>query len=174
MTYLSGHGQEKSVLYNLDQQLLADTTLSINDKQFKIWKNVEYRVLTKFINCYNAPPILVDAGITFSLIVSFNYNKQDKVFNNLKIEKHLDKYSENLMSQRMLANAIIEPIRDCLNMGADYSIVTSMKENKDEYKYYVPISLDFDKIEEYVLPNGSIKLKTPSPAPLKIDHVIVH
>jgi hypothetical protein len=151
-----------SILYNENRELKSDTTISLNNEQFEIWDNIEEDLLSNFLNQFETPQFFLDAGLSFSWILSFQFDNDLKKFVNIKIYKSL--HQEGMPKLKTQNQNLIQSVNNALNNLKYGAITHKMKNNKSSFTYYIPVILEIQKVSDSIDENSVLKLNSTSPA----------
>jgi hypothetical protein len=76
---LLSEGQENSVLYE-NGTLKVDSNFHLKGNELKLWFEIEEETTSNFVNHFETPQIIIDANVSFSGIVSFQFDKKSKKY----------------------------------------------------------------------------------------------
>lgn len=144
--------QQNSYVYNNKGQLLCDTTISISNEAFDIWKECEESFFTEILD-FQLNPILKEIG-SMSVILSFHFDTIND-FYGLKIIKYLDRNKHNDSVEFLF----IKCISDCLSKIDNYRIINPMQKATTNMIFYLPINYKSLSVNNFITNQGVLEVK---------------
>ena len=151
---LSSVAQENTLFFE-NGKLKADTSLSLNKDELILWSEVEEEVLSHFINNFVAPAIVIDANISVSGVIYFQYDIKIESFSFLKFIPYSD--STETTPLKLFEEAIAKAI--CFVPSRDTKKHLTQKSSDSKTVFYLPFAFKVPTVKSFINQNGEVSIR---------------